>query len=246
LATHDFPGLSVIASFKLVEGMLEEVLRFVPYCREHENVWSPPLVTILLDTCSQLDSLWKFETEQLPRPIRSSNGNQNIIDHFQNFGERVADRWVVFWSEKGEKLAPFAPWIGLADYNESSYRPLAWWTAYNAVKHDRIANRKEATLKNVAHALAGLYLGILRSRQCAASIAQEGWIPSPVQGACDPCYLLDDDPPVTFLAVECKLLSHLLTKDSLNRKGPKQVTTWASYRFLRWFADNVPDSQRFF
>ena len=33
-----------------------------------------------------------------------------------------------------------------------------WWSPYNRVKHERIDNFRNANLKNVANALAGLYI----------------------------------------------------------------------------------------
>ena len=50
-----------------------------------------------------------------------------------------------------EEVTPFEAW--------AEGRSLPWWKSYNTVKHKRLENdnRKEANLKNVFHALAGLY-----------------------------------------------------------------------------------------
>ena len=50
---------SVIIWFESAEQMLMAILDVIPYEAVHENVWSPRLVTVLLETCSQLDSLLK-------------------------------------------------------------------------------------------------------------------------------------------------------------------------------------------
>ena len=47
-ATSTFPGETVISSFSHVELMFDDVLRHIPYVSEHENVWSPRLVTVLI------------------------------------------------------------------------------------------------------------------------------------------------------------------------------------------------------
>ena len=44
----NFPGETVISSFRHIELMFEDVLRHIPYVPVHENVWSPSLVTILI------------------------------------------------------------------------------------------------------------------------------------------------------------------------------------------------------
>jgi hypothetical protein len=112
------PVGSVIAGFDLAEGMLEDVLRTVPYCPEHENVWSPKLVTALLETGSQLDSLWKTRQEH------RGESQVDIKDHFEDFGEDVAKRWLIFWGEDAERVQPFGEWAGLPAYSKRDYRPL--------------------------------------------------------------------------------------------------------------------------
>ena len=53
--------------------------------------------------------------------------------------------------QEGKRIEPFAAWIS------QSYVPLDWWQAYNNVKHDRLANRTQATMKHAAQALAALF-----------------------------------------------------------------------------------------
>ncbi len=236
-----FPGRSVISAFNLVERMLGEVLHVIPYAPEHEGVWSPSLVTILLEACSQLDSLWKYEVEHPTNPVLPLKGNLNIAYYFQNLGQKVADRWVVLWGEEGEKIQPFAPWAEVPDFGPASYRPLDWWQAYNEVKHDRLANRKQATLRNAAYALAGLFLGILRCPACAEFILQEGWVPSRPHDHDEPSMLLSDDPRISFLVAESALFSHLLSRDKPTRQGPWSIETRASARFVRWFRRQHPN-----
>jgi len=48
------PTLEVVKNFSECDRMLEEILRVVPYCPEHHNVWSQRLVTVLLESCTQL------------------------------------------------------------------------------------------------------------------------------------------------------------------------------------------------
>src|SRR4051812_16913111 len=133
---------SVIVWFTSTERMLSDVIDVVPYEPAHFDVWSPRLVTVLLEACSQLDSLLKHEASQTPAPIR---GKIDIVKYFELFGKHLADKWSVFWSDEPTKVHPFEEWRGLASYTKTSYkgRELPWWSAYNDVKHDRILNRKE-------------------------------------------------------------------------------------------------------
>ena len=98
-ATSTFPGATVISSFSQLELMFNDVLRHIPYVPEHENVWSPSLVTILMEACSQLDSLWKYKVTNSPNAIVPPSGhNLNITHYFQNFGQSLAYEWAVLWA----------------------------------------------------------------------------------------------------------------------------------------------------
>jgi hypothetical protein len=166
-------GNSVVNSYIATENMLLDVLRVVPYCQEHMNVWSPKLVTVLLESCSQLDSLWKYEAR---KSAYTKRGNLSIEDYFMYFGEYIAPRWIVFYGvESTEKLEPFANWLQASNFQRGSFLKLTWWSAYNALKHDRFRNQKEATLSNAVQALGGLFLAILRCEPCRNAIAQTDW-----------------------------------------------------------------------
>lgn len=50
------------------------------------------------------------------------------------------------------RLTPFDGWN-----NTAPGETLAFWKAYNSIKHDRISNYKEASLKNALDAMAALF-----------------------------------------------------------------------------------------
>ena len=101
-ATSTFPGETVISSFSQVELMFDDVLRHIPYVSEHKDVWSPSLVTVLMEACSQLDSLWKYKVTNSPNAILPPSGeNLNITYYFQNFGQSLASEWAVLWRKRG-------------------------------------------------------------------------------------------------------------------------------------------------
>ena len=51
------------------------------------------------------------------------------------------------------ELQPFSNWKSTPDFKSPD-----WWSPYNKVKHSRIENYKNANLKNIINALAGLYI----------------------------------------------------------------------------------------
>ena len=78
---------SVLSWYVDAEDMLQDVLRYVPYCLEHKSVWSPKLVTILHEVCSQLDSLWFYEAIKSPfvKEDRLNIKNYETVASLQSF-----------------------------------------------------------------------------------------------------------------------------------------------------------------
>lgn len=77
-------------------------------------------------------------------------------------------------SVKVSSVQPFKNWSPNPAYNSPD-----WWSPYNRVKHERLENFRDANLKNVANALAGLYIlesylvkfiGDFCGKYCASSI----------------------------------------------------------------------------
>lgn len=213
--------------------MLSDVVEVLPYSDEHLDVWSPHLVTVLLEACSQLDSLWKAKFRQAGS---RSKDQSNIHDYFDRFGSDVAHRWLVFWGEHGVRVQPFSPWADAA-----TYKPLDWWKAYNDVKHDRLANRRQAKLRHAVDAVAGLFVAILRSPECATAVAHEGWIdPSPGALGIQAEHLLSDHSLARGIVVESVLLSHSV-KLAWKPGPPQHIMSGGrvgSERFRSWCAQN--------
>jgi hypothetical protein len=230
----DFPGRSVISWFSSVEQMLEEVLAVIPYEEAHLGVWSPKLTTIILEACSQLDSLWKHEA-LLSEYVKQKK--PTISHYYGYFGEYLAPRWLVFWGEHPTQLKPFAAWQNTS-FEESKYQsnPLKWWTAYNALKHDRIKSRKDSKLEHAVYALAGLFLAILRCESCRTPVLEAGWLQSVSH---NPKVALDEDVNDTSRIVVCaetRLFSYPVSNWRI--KSKREGLRWtgpASDRFRSWY-----------
>jgi len=235
--SKNFPANNVVSSYVSTENMLKEVLSIVPYCVEHENVWSPKLVTIILESCSQLDSLWK--SQALTSPC-VNKANLNISDYFEYFGEIMSKRWVVFYGESPQKICPFGNWLSTPDFKANNYSKyeLRWWGTYNKLKHDRLQNMSKAILKDAVLSLAGLFIAIIKCEFCRDAIAQVGWlngnndVPSNISA-----WLAEDSRSVKlqYVSVESSLFTYpvgwceeKVTKD-FGWSAP------ASTRFVHWF-----------
>ena len=235
MAGTSFPAKSAVASYQATERALADVLAVVPYCPAHEQVWSPSLVTVMLEAGSQLDSLWRAE-------CRLSNytvAEPNIKDYFTYFGSYVAPRWVVFWGEEPLKVSPFGAWSTPATFNRDVYLPLPWWTAYTKLKHDRLEHRRLASLENSVAAVAALFLAILRCEPCRDEIAQTRWLSGLGQDRDDPVAWLGEDSTSThslYITAETHLFTYPV---GWMHRQIDAADTWlnpgVSRQFYRWF-----------
>jgi hypothetical protein len=231
----DFPGETVISSFHQVERMFQDVLTHIPYVAEHENVWSPSLGIILLEACSQLDSLWRFIVNNTPGAIVPPAGQHlNITHYHENLGQRLGSQWTVLWAQDGERIEPFSSW------QSPTYVPLDWWAAYNHVKHDRLAARTEATMRCAAHALAALFINIVTYPPSLSHMARAGWVKKSVKPTSG---LLLEGQPAELTFAESDLFSYLVQVDRKGYSGTRkqEAGTYGSYRFYLWIRDNMPN-----
>ncbi len=206
MGTTPFPANTAVNSYLDAEKMLVDVLRVVPYCNEHEDVWSPRLVTVLLESCSQLDSLWWQQAKRSPCVEKQ---RVTIADHFGHYGEAVARKWVVFYAEDPQKFEPFDTWSKASHFRPQDYQKLDWWEAYNKVKHDRLTNRQQASLRHTVRAMAGLFVAIIKCELCHNAMQQAFLV------SCSEDYYLQtflkedsDSNKLYYVAVESELFTY--------------------------------------
>ncbi len=236
-----FPANAVLNTYISTENMLIDAMRIIPYCEEHEDVWSPVFVTILLEVCSQLDSLWKYQA-QLSSFVTKTR--LTIKDYFEYFGEYLAPKWVVFYGEEPQKIQPYKSWSEVNEYKSNNYPDTEWWwSAYNKVKHDRLRNRANATLKHVVNSLAGLFLAILRFELCRSAVAQASWLIG--NGYNLKASLGEDSPSVksNFITAETKLFTYAV---GWGNESIAQSIRWDGYcslRFRDWLDNYISTDQ---
>lgn len=233
---NHFSSSTVMDSYIIAEDMLVDFLRFIPYCSEHMSVWSPMLVTIILESCSQLDSLWKYQAKQSRFVTKQ---NLTIKDYFTYFGSRVSSKEVVFWGEEAQLIQPYANWVDVSAYKSEYYASLNWWDAYNDLKHNRFLNRTQATLHNAVQSLAGLFVAIVKCENCRSGMVKEGWV-SAMHPNLEAC-LTEDSPKdyMRYCLVESKLFAYMVGWD---KTQVSKIGMWmgpASHRFRNWF-ENYP------
>ena len=98
--------------------------------------------------CSEVDVILKSICNEL--------GNSSA-SRMPEYSDLILNSWSTLPNQKVRmkaiELQPFKNWQKNPSYNAPD-----WWSPYNEVKHNRLGNFRNANLKNVANALAGLYI----------------------------------------------------------------------------------------
>lgn len=143
----DFISTERYVSFDLGEDYLYDGLH-------HENfgnsiTFSSEFIKQYQSICSEIDVILKSICKELHNPSANDmkyGYTPTVLTHW----ERITSQKVKF---KDIELQPFANWQQAPYYHSPD-----WWTPYNEVKHQRIDYYRNANLKNVVNALAGLYI----------------------------------------------------------------------------------------
>lgn len=239
-----FPARSVVTSFLWCEEALLGVLRVVPWCPEHKRVWSPMLTTVIMEACSQLDSLWGY-TAWLSQYVRKEKKRNQLTieDYFRYFANRtltpLGDRWVVFWGAEPEQITPFESWA-----QATSYQKLEWWTAYNKLKHNRLENQTMATVEAAVNATAGLFQAIVAYEHCWVAVEAAGWLSASDSASHNPKAWLGEDSASgkdAYVLVETELFSYAVGWCNEEVKKTDEWLGNGSFRFKHWFREYGTD-----
>lgn len=227
-------GVTAVEGLLSVEEALYQALRFVPYCNEHFDVWSPQFTGIILDAASQIDSLWKA-TASINVPSSSSD-KLNITDHYNRFGGLVARQNIVFFGGASPvTICPFHVW------QNGTFSSPDWWASYNKLKHDRFSHQAEARLDHAVNAVGALLLAVIYSGSCDVALISARLLDpaSSNPWAFTNTGLLRDVRFECRAIIETKLFTHPLGVFGVDDCHLSNYWMSASPRFNSWWALNA-------
>ena len=229
-------GITALEGLSAAESALETAVKFVPYCTEHLDVWSPQFAQIILDCASQIDSLWKA-ADRTQNPS-SPNKNLDIRNHWDRHRHSVAAQKVIFFG--GPNPAVIEPF---SDWNGTSFKSPPWWQAYNKLKHDRFSNQSKATMSHAMHSVAGLLLAVLYSGVCDLALISAQMLDTSKSGynpwAFTETGLLRDLPFNCRTIIETRLFAHPLGVFGVSDCNLSNWWNSHSPRFNMWWALNA-------
>lgn len=144
---------SYINHYKLLEDDFKSTFAYVTLEPDNYDTYSSIYLKILLSIGSEIDILKKYLASLIKSGFKEGKDDANKI--IVNFDNEFQNLEIKLFSN-GEIIKPW-------DYNKEP----DWWTAYNEIKHHRLAvavklNSKKsyyqfANLRNVLYALSALY-----------------------------------------------------------------------------------------
>jgi hypothetical protein len=143
------PPAQFIRAFELIQKDLLNLFDYVEPAEGNLPCYSYRIHELLVRTCIEVEANCKVI---LLENGYSSAGNLDIRDYRKlNPTHRLSSYQVQLplWHGAGAVRTPFAAWA-------TEQPSLAWYQAYNAVKHDRHQSFDQASFKNLLDAVCGL------------------------------------------------------------------------------------------
>ena len=145
--------------FQRLEDEVCELTFFVAFSDDHRTVYSARLAELLLRTCAECENIGKSLC--IVRGLAPS-GTKIEDFTFPTVGDTICSQLAIqtkelsiiwaYQSFTARSITPFSAWLPSGSINPD------WFKAYNKVKHDRLANAKNANVWNVVNALGGLFI----------------------------------------------------------------------------------------
>ena len=145
---RDFLGVERYISFDFGDNYLYDSHEVKDF--GNSKTFSNEFIKQYQAICSEVDVILKGICKELEGVDADTMPKYTnvVLEHWSDLPEQKVKMYDI-------ELQPFKNW---ASESQSQYRSPDWWSSYNQVKHERLGNFKKANLKNVANALAGLYI----------------------------------------------------------------------------------------
>jgi hypothetical protein len=159
-------GLSWIL-YTQMESSFIEFLEYVSYVYNHQKVYSPKLLSLLLQIGGYIDTIFKemAKYDRIRNIPECQKLNKAVEKDRYNIGyARTAFERIYRLSLNNEgTIVPKLPWLTspplLTPFKKFAQNSSPkWWTAYNKAKHEWSEWLHQANMKNVLEALAGAFL----------------------------------------------------------------------------------------
>jgi len=138
--------------FFCIEDDILQLSRWIEFSSENESVYSIELARLLMTAAAEVDVVAKALCASIDIAADANNINayQGVLTN-RFSGISGAEVQIPRF---GKTLNPWSAW-------QTPRSPPLWWQGNNRVKHHRAEHFKDANLKNVLNATAGLFVLLL-------------------------------------------------------------------------------------
>ena len=160
-----------------LEARMQPILEVMPVADKEslEKIVSPRIVPILIESCSILDSLFRFIIpERMTRPSGKTitRKGANIFDYCRELESSLA-----LTTLKSVVMIPipfiFSPFSG---WTTTGPCKMPWWVMYNRLKHERLKWSKRVTLLHSVESLCALHQLMTRIPHIIAMAFRFNWV----------------------------------------------------------------------
>ncbi|MEO9873936.1 MAG: hypothetical protein ABJM26_00815 [Anderseniella sp.] len=156
-----------VRAFTLIQNDLQSIFEYLEPSEECRTAYSYRIHALLMRTCIEIEANFKaILSENTFTPPANGLLNMNyyrrvdVTHHLSSY-----EVMLPIWNDQPRTFKPFEPWKPVRGQSNPPGVSLAWYQAYNASKHDRYDEFKQANLENLVMAVAGL-LVLISSQFC--------------------------------------------------------------------------------
>jgi hypothetical protein len=144
---------SAVAAASLFDQLVE-IFKHVEPSTNNYLTYGHKMRELLLLACTEIESEWRSVLEENTRKDKWQE-RYTTVDYFRVKEPLRLGEWSVILTDYAHLgvFTPFEKWSEAAPT-----KSLAWYDAYNAVKHHREAEFPKATLENLLNAMAALHI----------------------------------------------------------------------------------------
>ena len=138
--------------FLTLDADTTNLSRYIDFVKDNFEAYSTEMARILLTAASEVDVVAKLLCQKI-----NKNSNANNINDYRNEITNAIPSFANIEINIPRYALTFRPW----DNWSNNVNP-HWWTAYNAVKHERNTNFKLANLNNTLNSVGALFVMLIQ------------------------------------------------------------------------------------
>lgn len=154
--------ISFNSAYSAITRDLVTLCEYIDPCDANKLAYSHRTYELFLRTCTELENLWKYILRDKQHPVKEKDWDIFQYRQIEKlYGVNLSNKEVTFVYWKPDPYQnyakPFYDW----HTTPQGQSPLAWYKAYNEVKHDREMNFGKASLENVILSISALHVNLL-------------------------------------------------------------------------------------